>query len=305
MLVVIPTVLKFLAGTSIAEDDHPQWVSTKTYNAGEVVIRQHYIYVANKNVPAGIAPEKSYLGDTAYWFLSGTSNLYACLDWYRYTQTKAPAEATSMKFVVPWALGTTALAIFNVSGATSLHVEIVLDNGTTSYTRDIPLTEQSKSWWDYCFGPTVYRTNLTLSSLPPMSGTLTVLFTGSSLALGTLAVGTQYGFGERPNSSFGKTLDGASQRLVGYSTNEIDEQGILTLIKRPSAGRVDLDFLIDQKDSNSVEDLIQRVESVPALWIGDNGLGVEMLNVFGILQEKNSKCENMRVRYTVGILGMV
>ena len=307
MIVVVPEILSMLTGTSVPENDAPLWSADTAYAPGATVLRNHYVYrclAASGATVTGVDPVTSYAGISAKWQLAGISNLYRCLDWYSQTQTTAPAGATEMTLVCPWPRGSTAFALLNMDGV-SAHVRIARD-ATVYFEREYSLITANDGWWDYFFGETRLRRNIVVTSIIPAQATLTVTLRGPNPALGMLVAGRQYDFGRRADHpGYGKTLDGASVRTVDYSTQEMDNLGVVTHVPRFVTGRVSLDMVVHPRDVNNVNNLLLKVKKVPALWLGDNGLNSDPLNLFGFLKEVNNSYDSPSGnRYSLTVEGI-
>lgn len=308
MLVVVPEILSMLEGTTVPENDAPEWDKAKAYKRDERVLRNHYIYNCleeeGKTV-TGVDPLTSHIGTKAKWQPVGTSNLYACLDWYTYTQTKAPEGKEEMTLVVPWKRGNTAFALFSMV-ANSAHVTIASDEDIY-FDADYSLTGAYTDWWDYFFADFRTRRNIVVTSIVPASATLTVTLHGPHPALGMLVVGRQSSFGQRgKNSSYGKTEYGASVRTVDYSTQDIDpDLGTVTYVPRYTTGRVSVDITVHPNDVNFVNNLLGQVKPKPAIWLADNGTASDPLNVFGFLKEVNNRYDGPNInKYSLTIEGI-
>ena len=305
MIVVVPNELKFLEGTTVPEEDAPQWSDTTAYKAGDEVVRAHVVYKALKD-NTNVDPKTSHNREGSWQFV-GPTNLWKCLDWYRNTKTQAPEGAESMTLVVPWDRGTTSFALLGIE-AQSVHATLTGENGDVFLDEDIELKRFSSSWWEYDFVPRTYKTTVVRKDNVPFSGTLTVTIAGGERpSLGTLIAGRQHFLGKSTGAgAYGKTLYGVQSRPVNYSTQEFDSTlGTVTYVKRYAARQLTVDIITAPKDADRVTRLLEDIILMPALWIADNGIARDDLTVFGFLKDAPEKLEGPNVdRHTFKIEGI-
>lgn len=303
-LVVVPEDILFAEGTTIPEDDEPGWDESVEYKSGDRVVRSHFIYSCleePEKTVKGVDPLKSYLGKGAKWQPVAPTNLYCCLDAQEYTQTVAPEGVQEMTLVAPWSRGCSAYALRNIAGHTA-HVKMV-SNENVWIDKTFSLRGGCTNWYDFWFKPWEYIKNIYQTDVLPVGGTLSVTIRGPRPALGTLLVGTQYDFGGK--NGYGKTQYGASVRLSSYSSKEINELGKPVITSRYATGRVDIPLTVRPGDENRAWDILKRLESKPALWLGDNGTSSDPLNVFGYIDDSTlSYADCGRIPATIRINGI-
>ncbi|PZO77083.1 MAG: hypothetical protein DI640_01495 [Sphingomonas taxi] len=236
-----------LAGSSVAEDDYPEWSAGATYPTGSRVIKAatHRVFesAADGNVgndPAGISGK---------WLDVGPTNRWAMFD-------QALGSATSASNTLTVALDVTdvdAVALLDVAGGT-VRVQAF------GYDRTDDVATGA----------------ITFIDLPLTIGRVTVTITGpEQVSVGTLLVGRLRGLGITEASP--------TAGITDYSRKVVDDFGDVTVVQRAWSKRMTAKALIRTDAVDVVANRIAAVRARPSLWIGRAGL--DSLTVYGFFKD--------------------
>jgi hypothetical protein len=131
-------------------------------------------------------------------------------------------------------------------------------------------------WYQYFFEPSVQKSELTVTDLPPYaSARVTITVTGSAaVGVGNLVLGTFYELGE--------VLTGTTLGTDDYSLVTTDEFGDTTLTRRNSAKRSDMQVLVSRAQMRKVFQVLDGLRATPAVWIPSQRDDDSPLSIFGI-----------------------
>ena len=297
MQVVIPNKLVVLYA-SVPEDEAPAWSATTAYVPGDVVIYAHYVYsciIANTNVvPFGHADF-----EMAEWRTERPTNKWAAVDLYGHSKTRALEGETRLEIWVPFMRPATSVYLMDMDDATDYHITLEDTDGNVVYdSGQHRLLQDSASWWEYWLGPFVFKKDIGLNDLPPITGTLKIVLNGARPAIGRIIVGQRVVFGE--------TEYGAQGGLIDYSINTTNPFGDEVWLRRRNARKSSFAALMPPNEVNYVQQTISRsLAGYPALYIGDNNTGYEPLIVFGFLREYDATYLNVSTaRVTLDVRGI-
>lgn len=237
-----------------------QWTAG-TYSAGteRVLTETHRRYRATTSTTD--KPDAGALKDPPTWINIGPTNAFAMFDDVNGTQSKRDLNITAE--LTP-NVNINGVAMFNVTGATSVTVTMNDPTDGEVYSRQFDMIDNSEiaDYWNYFFNPIISRTEFVVLDLPAFSAaTTTVSIDGSAeVAAGTLVIGNQIALGV---TTYGTTL-----KLFDASIKVRDEFGNFTVIPRRTSKTVEFDFYCDTQKVGYVFQQLQRLTSIPAVWLG-------------------------------------
>ncbi|WP_298034449.1 hypothetical protein [uncultured Desulfovibrio sp.] len=302
MYIIIPHQIDYAAAvSSIPEDETAPWESTKNYAKDDKVRVGFCIYTSLAGSNAGNDPTRTFSGLGAKWKKSGTTNRGAMFDEFVHTQSIAP-EGTPMEVTVPWDRAT-GLALLNISGATTIIIRIKNADGQEVAAKVHDLLDGVDNWYDYfAYNFSHVRDVVDMNIGGFMSGTLTIILTGSRPAVGHLVVGDMH----EP----GATLQGVTAELINYSRIETNDFGVTEIVERASARRYDCKLILPLARADSVFALFDELRARPCVWIGDNlptdKGGQAFLTAFGLYRKASLRDEGPRhCIYDMEITGVI
>lgn len=302
MQVIPPNKLSVL-WASVPENEYNQWVSTTAYARGQRVIFAHYIYecvLPEGQTTTGDEPFEHSDIDGAPWRTIDPTNQWACIDLYGITKTRAAEGQSELEIHVPFEGAATAVYLMALE-CQSYQVTLEDGNGVVVYdTGIVSILEDSASWWNYWFDPYLFKQDVGIIDIPPITGVLKIkLMQGPQPAIGRIVVG--------PRIVFAETEYGAQAGLIDYSNNSTDKFGKEIYVKRHNARKSSFQALMRPNEANYVQQIIsRRLTGIPALYIADNNMGYEPLIVFGFLKEYDVTYINVSmVRVTLDVRGIV
>lgn len=275
MRYIVPTAITdaMLVSSSVPETDHAAWSAVTAYLVADRVVRAttHSIYERLVDGTTATAPED----DATNWVRVGPTSRWAAFDQAVGTVTSA---AESLTFAIqPGVVRGLALLNIDTEGA-----EVVMTvDGTPVYTRTIlPIQTQEDcdTWYDYFFETVQRRTAVILTDLPPYAeGVITVTLTGvgSTVSIGTCAVGPVY--------EIGTVLASPRIGIVDYSKKVTDEFGTTSVAERGYAKRMALDVLLPTANLDVATARLARVRARPVVWVASSLF--DSLAVYGWLKD--------------------
>jgi hypothetical protein len=304
MKVIDPVTLTdaMLASISLPEPAAGEtlWNAGTNYATGTTAARTTTHRIYERLAPGGVdaalpesAPDKwKELRPTNRWAMFdesvGTASTVTGVGTVTITTTITPGRAI------------TAVGFFELN-AQSVLVE-VLDSvgGSVVYTKSVELDEtELLDWFQYFFEPFSLRSTLVLLDLPPYaSGQLRLTFTGqNSVSVGNVVFGTVY--------EMGVTGYGATAGIRDYSRKKEDEETqIVRLERRRFAKIMRVRFRLNEEQVNFVHRLLSTLRSTPAVWVADNGSGLEALVVYGFYKDFTLDLAAKISHYSLEIEGM-
>lgn len=252
------------------------WNSGTTYAKDAEVNYSNSIYVS---LQAGNL-NKTPTAEPTWWIRKSANNTYSMFDEFVNTQTTRTSPLTVT--VQPGSIFN-SLAVFNMSGGTSLQV-LVKDTpgGTTVYDETFDLDDTViVDWYMYFFEPYDIKTDIIIQNIPPYStGTITATLTGAgTVGIGNFVFGSSY--------SLGMTQYGANAGIRDYSTKDANAFGITSLVKRAFSKRMSANLYVQNGDIRFVRKILEDLRATPAVWVGTDDDTYDVLNVYGYYKDFN------------------
>lgn len=275
MRYIVPTAITdaMLVSSSIAETDHAAWSPATAYAQGVRVIRTSTHSIYERLVPGATAtaPES----DPINWLRIGPTNRWAAFD--QAVGTRSSASDLMTFSLTPGVVRGLALLDVDTEGAT---VVMTVD-GDEVYSRTIdPIQTQEacETWYDYFFEAIQRRTAIVLTDMPPYAeGVITVTLTGpgSTVSVGTCAVGPVY--------DLGTVLASPRIGIVDYSRKVTDDFGVTRVSERAYARRMSLDVLLPTVNVDVATARLARVRARPVVWVASQRF--DALSVYGFVKD--------------------
>lgn len=271
----IATTDAILSYSNIPEDEYPQWVGGTSYTATEKVIYKHKIYEAVLANSSTTTPDL----DQTNWMSLGATNRYRMFDNIISSQS---SRVGGIEFELTPNQVVDSIAFLNVNASS---VRVVMEDSVEGvvYDRTIELRSSSEviDYFSYFFAPVVSLSDLTTAiflDLPkyPTATIKVYIESGSALVeVGEVVYGIQ--------STIGRTNYGTAIGIKSFSRKEQDEFGNTTVIKRKNSKYADYDVDIDAENLAFVQRLMQDIDSVPCVFIGNPTM--EELIVYGFYSD--------------------
>lgn len=289
MRVIVPNELTLLS-CSVAETDATDgtvWNATTAYSLNAKVRHNHVSYSSLSNDNKGMNPADSWSGALAAWKKLGATTPYRMIDAYVETQTSSNGN---LSFRVPYN-SADSFALLNLTGEKA-RIRIY-DNDDPEdpvfFDETISLIEDifHLSLWEYNYLPIVNIRNYAKTDMPQIvNGELFVEIyaAGDRAAVGHVVVGR--------GQELGWTRYGAELGFTDYSRKNVDEFGVVTLVRRSYAHRAILPVYLHPDQMDYVASVLAGLRGMPALWIGDNSTqGHSSLTIYGWLEDFRMTCE--------------
>jgi hypothetical protein len=255
--------------STTAAEAHPAWAAGTSYAKGAKVDYLTHIYESLVNSNVGNNPAAS----PTSWLNIGPDNVHAMFD---DSVTTATTGTGSLSVTLAPGM-VNSLALINLTGATVTITVTDGAGGPVVFTRTFDLDGTIiTDWYQYFFEPSVQKSELTVTDLPPYaSARVTITITGSgAVGVGNLVLGTFYELGE--------VLMGTTLGTDDYSLVTTDEFGDTTLTRRNSAKRSDMQVLVSRAQMRKVFQVLDGLRATPAVWIPSQRDDDSPLSIFGI-----------------------
>lgn len=282
MKLIVPNEHKLMQ-SSVVENDAPVWSASTTYAAEAKVVLEHRVYQSLKASNTNHKPTETLTGTEAWWRDLGATNQWRMFDEAVTSQTLVTGEGEQTLTVKVRFDRATGFALLNVS-ASHVVVSITEEGEEKPYwERSFEMIKSVGAWWRWFFDPIEYVKDIVALDIPTMyRGEMTVVLKGvKTVGVGLLVVGKQ--------RQVGATLYGIRASMKSYSRKDTDDFGNTKLVKRRNAKRHSGELYLHPNDYDSVYTLLTEMDSVPAVWIGDNrdskGGGLQSLTVYGWLED--------------------
>lgn len=236
-----------LSGSSVPENDHPEWSAVVNYGAGERVIKTstHRVYESAAGGNLGHDPAAA----SGRWLDVGPTNRWAMFDQAVGTKTAVDGPISVTLNVS----GINAVALLDVTGS-SVRVQ------AAGYDRTLSVEAGAVLFLD----------------LPNVTGQVTVTVQAPAhAAVGTLLIGHAV--------ALGLTEASPTAGITDFSRKEVDDFGEVTVVPRSWAKRMSLRAAIRTDAVDLVANRIASVRGTPSLWIGDTDL--DSLTVYGFFKD--------------------
>lgn len=187
------------------------------------------------------SPDAGVLKDPKTWVDIGPTNKWAMVDNKNTTQSTASGGIT-----VDFTLGvvSSSLSGFNITGASSVEIEVSVASDGVIYTKSIPMIDNSEinDFFPWFFDELVNKTEFIVTDLPFYgNATIEVDFVGSGdVGVGSLVFGNPYRLGDINYGTSYKLLaggvedDSATMKLIDYRFTILNNQGGSTYRKLAS-----------------------------------------------------------------------
>ena len=267
-----------LTSSNIDEDEYPHWVEGTTYPAQTKVIYLHKIYEAVLENSSAITPNL----DQTNWMSLGATNRYRMFDNVISSQS---SKVGGIEFTLSPNQIVDGIAFLNVN-ASSVRVVMTdpISGVVYDQTKELRSSSDVVDYFSYFFAPIMTLSDLSTTiflDLPkyPTATIDVYIESGSALVeIGEVVFGVQ--------STIGRTNYGTSIGIKSFSRKEVDEFGNTTVIKRKNSKYCDYDVDIDTENLAFVQRLMQDIDSVPCVFIGNPTM--EELTVYGFYSDFKS-----------------
>lgn len=270
--------------SSVPENDAPFWVQPSSSDAGYAksakVIAGHHIFqsliAANKNNPLNDILPASWLDlgadNQQAMFDKGAAQLIGDTQYQRsvYRIGTSTVNNGVIDVVIRPGQVVNAVALFGLKGQ-SVQVQLVDPVDGIVYDKTIKLIDPSAyGMWEWLFKPIIKKTTMTLLDLPGY-GTADLririfpdannVAACSMLTTGTLQV-------------LGTTCFGSSVGITDYSSKQVDDFGVETVIERGYRSKFTYDARLETKNLDTIFETLVALRAVPAVYIGDESKSV-------------------------------
>lgn len=296
VLVPIAVTSSILHSTTASDADTPPWVSGTTYVVGDR--RSHSNRVWKRTSPG--AGTKTPDTDPDNWSDDGPTNSMAMFDDENNTTTSAPA-------------GVPLTVVLRTGLFNALYLGGLVGGSATVTVRDGaggPLLGPAvvhdldarivNDWYDYLFAPFKPVSDIVMENIPlsPAAEVTITIDAGSGVAQCAMCA-------HGDMRAIGGTRWGASAKLVSYSHIKTDAFGKTTRKKRFSAKTMRASVWIDIADAAGVQELLEQLDAVAALWIATPLPQYRPLRVFGLGQGELSFDNAKRPLLTFEATGLI
>lgn len=281
------------------------WDSEGTYAEGDEVIRTT-THLRYRHKAVGGDPHSHELPpelDPTHWEVLRPTNRWAVFDESVGTASIAEGDgSTEIVYEFTLYAAANAVALFELS-AQEVQVQVYESpEGALVYDNTISLDEtELADWYAYFFEPFTVRSTAIDLSLPPYAnGIIRISIRGPSVvSVGNIVLGNAY--------TLGVTGYGATAGIRDYSRKVQDETtGVITLERRKFAKIMRARFRLNEAAVNFTHQLLSDLRSTPAVWLGDNGAGLEPLIVYGFYRDFSLELETAKISYySLEVEGMV
>lgn len=206
------------------------------------------------------------------WVEFGATNKYKSFDYVKSEQSTSTSPLVIT--LTPNKLFS-AIAVFNISGATGVNININDPVAGDVYDVDLDLNDVTGiiNMWQYFFYEPALIDTFVIDDLPPYKdATITLTFTGS----GDIGVG-EIAYGRSRN--IGVMVKGTSTDRKSYSTISVDTFGRETVTLRPSATYTSYNVSLPTPNAEYVERTLKDSLDVPTLFIGNDVDGVKLADL--------------------------
>jgi len=262
-----------MISTNVPDADYAEWSAGTTYGLGDRAVFESTVWESAQADNLNNSPAASPI----YWLEVSPINRWKAFDTSNSTQT---AQAGSIAYTLRPATPVTAFAALNLTGASSLRVEVTHATYGVLYDQTISLAAlpASVGWWEFFFGDRQAPTQAILLDLPGMpNADITITLTGGDdLAVGVLLLGQikQLGEGVRYGARLG---------IQDFSRKETNDFGDTILVQRAFARRAAFDLLLPAAQVDPTLRLLADLRATPCLWVASQLY--EGTVVFGFYKE--------------------
>ena len=260
--------------STTAVETYSNYAAGTSYNTGDKVIYNYRVFESLVSSNTGNQPDTN----PTKWLDIVPANRYACFDNTISTQTTGTSPLVIE--VQPGKI-CNSLSLLNISGATSLQVEVKDDvGGDVVYTKTINLDATSiLDWYMYFFEPFDIRDTVVLTDIPPYANAVikVTLTGGGSISLGNFIYGTA--------TEIGSTQYGVTFGIRDYSVKDTDDFGNTIFVKRAFSRRMEPQLMLDNTKLRYVSRLLNELRATPTVWVGSEDAQYEPLVIFGFYKD--------------------
>lgn len=270
----IPYATSMLVSSNAVETT-PDWLIGTTYALNAEVHYSNSIYVSLQASNTGHQPDTS----PTWWIRKGADNIQAMFDDKISSQT---IRATPLEVSVEPGEIFNSVALLNISGATSLEIEVTDGiGGSVYYTKTIDLDDTPiVDWYMYFFEPYDFMSEVILTDIPPYStGVINASLTNAAgnIAVGNMIFGNFY--------ELGLTQIGANAGIRDYSIKQTNEFGDVVFIPRAFSRRMDVSLFVQNNQLRFLSKFLTDIRAIPVLWIGTDYEDYSPLIVYGFYRD--------------------
>jgi hypothetical protein len=257
-----------LTSSTVAEpsgDDPVEYNAANDFALGAFVFVGagfHLIYVCTQAHTASGGAQSPTATGSLYWTVQRSTNKWKAFDQYIGDPS---TRADSAAWVINMADVVNSVALFGLSAA-SVQVVMVDTDSTEVYNRTIELDDNTGvvDWFTYWFSPTVRRTDLVLTDLPPYADatvTITVNDTGNTVSVGQIVVGLF--------ENLGGTTDELDLGIDDFSRKTRDAFGRFSVTERDYADTMALSFVTDTSRLGYIRTRLAGRRGLPTVYAVD------------------------------------
>lgn len=274
-----------LFSSTIAEPSAGEvvWNPATAYTAGNEVIRttNHLKYKRLISGTTATAPEL----DAINWISSGTSNKWAMFDKRVGTLSTIAAPLTT---VIRPATNISGLSAMELTGKEAVVSMKDVAGGSVVYSKTVSLDGTIiNSFYEWFFNDYTQLSDFSLTDMPSHYGnpeiTFTVTSTAGNVSCGVLVLGKVH--------EMGITLSGATTGIIDYSKKEVDTFGITALVQRSFQKKASYTVLTERSLYNRNSKLLASLRATPAVYIGEDSVGYEPLQIYGFYKDFSINAE--------------
>lgn len=262
--------------------DPAAWNAATNYATGTLASRTTTTHMIYKRLTPGGVDATLPENDTTKW-----KPMYPVNKWRPFdarvgsVTTKSGGGAQQITYTLLPGVAINSLFFTELNASTVQVVFKSTPGGTIVYNETVNLDEtELLDWYMYFFEPFSRRTTALFEDIPPFpGGELLITISGTtSVGVGSIIPGTMY--------TIGSVGYGVTAGIRTYSRPAEDaEAGTTALEIRTSAKLMNARFKLNETQVNFVHRLLEGLLDVPAVWIGDNGAGLEPLQIYGYYRD--------------------
>lgn len=265
--------------SNVPENDHPLWVSGKSYVATEqtmVLGHYHRIY---ESVGANI--DKYPPDHPEEWVDQGATNRWRMFDMSVGSdrQTISVGSDNTVHVLLGIDQLVNSVTLLNVyASSVKIIMRDQLGNIVYDFWRDLLSGVYESTWWSFFFGTRTRITSLSLTNLPPHTpSTIEMILEGGDDAakIGKMIVSKAV--------DIGCTRYGTSVGIIDFSKKERNPFGDNFIVKRRYVDRVEFDIQILTSRVDEIKKMLADVRATPVLYIGDDGL--QSTTIYGFYRD--------------------
>lgn len=246
------------AGTTVPENDAPEWDNVTNFDQGDEVIRNHNIYTSAID---GNVDNDPLVGNQSIWIKLTATNRWKVFDGYL-------QDSASQADSAAWRIETTnfinGLVLFGVQAAT---VQVTLDAGADGIVYDETFEmaddDHITDYDLWFFTEQIRATELVVAGLPPYPGEVTVTLTdtGQIVRLSQLSLGNEI--------DLGITVNGFDQDIELFSSKQPDIFGRVSAVKRGSSDILEPNIKVLTSRVPYLRRTLKSREALPTVYLFD------------------------------------